>query len=291
MQQIEKKQKIEKKQIIENQRPEPLSVAEIKRKMHQECCPEPLSGGIGSQIELHAQLGSTNDRARELALNGCVHGMAVLAEQQSGGRGRFGRVFHSPAGSGVYLSCVLRPKLPADRAVLLTCMAAVAVARAIEDIAEVQAQIKWVNDVYIDGRKVCGILCEAGMDYENACLRYAVAGIGVNVGRMEFPDELKDIATSISNACGREVSRNAFAAALLGQLNRLYAALEEGDLGFMQEYRSRSNVLGRDVEVLCGSRRYPAKAIAISDDGSLIVEDRQGRQQLLHSGEISLKLK
>lgn len=276
---------------IENHISEPLSVAEIQKEMHQRLCREPLSGGIGSRIELHSQIGSTNDRAKELALQGCVHGTVVLAEQQSGGRGRFGRAFHSPAGSGVYLSCVLRPKLPADRAVLLTCMAAVAVARAIEEAAEVQAQIKWVNDVYISGKKVCGILCEAGMDFENACLRYAVAGIGVNVGEMEFPDELKDIATSISNACGRAVSRNAFVAALLGQLDRLYAALEDGDLGFMQEYRSRSNVLGRDVEVLCGSQRYPATAVAISDEGSLIVEDRQGGRRLLHSGEISLKLK
>lgn len=276
---------------MENQILEPLSAAEIKKELCRGLCQEPLAGGIGSHIELHSLLGSTNDRAKQLALQGCPHGTVVLAEQQSGGRGRFGRVFHSPAGSGVYLSCVLRPSLPADRAVLLTCMAAVAVARAIEEAAQVQAQIKWVNDVYISGRKACGILCEAGMDFENGRLRYAVAGIGVNVGQMVFPDELKPIATSISNACGRAVSRNAFVAALLRQLNRLYAELEEGNLGFMQEYRSRSNVLGCEVDVLCGSDCYPATAVAISDEGSLIVEDQQGRRHALHSGEISLRLK
>lgn len=276
---------------IENKALEPLSVAEIQNELHRELRPESLDGRIGCRIELHNEIGSTNDRARELALQGCPHGTVVLADRQSGGRGRFGRVFHSPAGSGVYLSCVLRPGLPADRAVMLTCMAAVAVARAMEQVAPVQAQIKWVNDVYISGRKACGILCEAGMDYENGRLQYAVAGIGVNVGRMDFPDELQNIATSVSNECGVQVGRNGFAAALLSRLDSLYSALEQGDFGFMEEYRARSNVLGREVEVLCGGQRYPATIIAISDDGSLIVRDMNGRERTLHSGEISLKLK
>lgn len=260
-----------------------LSTAEIEKYR--------LSGEIGENIELHPRLHSTNDRAKELALQGCPHGTTVLAEQQSGGRGRFGRVFHSPSGSGVYMSCVLRPKLSANRAVILTGMAAVAVARAIERVADVRASIKWVNDVYIGARKVCGILCEAGLDFESGQMQYVVAGIGVNVGRMEFPEELQPIATSISNECGANVGRSRFTAELLNELNRLYPALERGDFGFMEEYRARSNVLGREVEVLRGNERYPAKAVDIDDAGSMIVRCMDGSEQTLHSGEISLKLK
>lgn len=246
-------------------------------------------GAIGEEIEIHAALASTNDRAKELAVSGAAHGTVVLAERQSAGRGRFGRVFHSPDGSGVYFSCILRPQLPADQAVMLTSMAAVAVARAMEALSDVEAKIKWVNDVYINGKKACGILCEAGLDFESGQMDYVVVGIGVNVGFMEFPAELREIATSISNACGREISRTRFIAELVNQLNSLYPLLETG--GFMEEYRFRSNVIGREVEVLRGGERYPAVAIGISDAGNLIVRKADGSEVSLHSGEISLKLK
>lgn len=248
-----------------------------------------LPGEIGTGMEIHGELASTNDRAKALALQGAAHGTIVLANRQSAGRGRFGRVFHSPEGSGVYFSCVLRPGIPAERAVLVTAMAAVAVARTMESLADVKAGIKWVNDVYIGDRKACGILCEAGMDFESGQLDYVVMGIGVNVGFMEFPEELREIATSLSNACGRAVSRPRFIAELVNQLNLLYPQLDAG--GFMEEYRARSNVIGREVEVFRGSERYPARAIAISDGGSLIVRRTDGSEQQLHSGEISLKLR
>lgn len=258
-----------------------LSAYEIARQMQP--------GEIGSEIEMHDEIDSTNNRAKELAAKGAAHGTVVMAREQSMGRGRFGRRFHSPEGSGVYFSCILRPRIPADRAVMVTSMAAVAVARAIERVAEVKASIKWVNDVYIGRRKVCGILCEAGLDFESGQMQYVVMGIGVNVGKMEFPEELQEIATSISNECGKRVTRSSFAAALIDELNALYPKLEEAS--FMEEYRSRSNVIGREVEVLRGSERYGAKAVGISDEGSLIVETAGGAQQVLHSGEISLKLR
>ncbi|MBQ8507732.1 MAG: biotin--[Clostridia bacterium] len=246
-----------------------------------------LPGEIGNEIEFHEEIGSTNNRARELALQGAPHGTVVLAESQSAGRGRFDRVFHSPKGSGVYFSCILRPEIPAEKAVLLTPMAAVAVARAMEKCADVKAGIKWVNDVYIGGRKACGILCESSMDFASGRMRHVVMGVGVNVGFMEFPDELKEKATSIANECGQAVSRNRFTAELINELNRLYAQLEDG--AFMQEYRARSNVIGREVQVLRGGESYPAKVLGISDEGDLIVETENGGETL-HSGEISLKL-
>lgn len=246
-----------------------------------------IPGEIGFQIEIHQEIGSTNTRAKELAVQGAPHGMAVLALRQSAGRGRFDRKFYSPDDSGVYISIILRPDIHADRAVMITSMLAVAVARAMEKVAKVQASIKWVNDVYLGTKKACGILCEAGMDFESGRLQYVVAGIGVNVGPMDFPEELRDIATSVSNECGERISRSRFCAELLNEINALYPQLESG--AFMEENRSRSNVIGRDVFVLRGNERYPAHVVNIDDDGSLLVRTADGQQETLHSGEISLR--
>ena len=258
-----------------------LSVAEIEHYR---------SGGeIGSPMELHSQINSTNTRAKELAAQGAPHGTVVIAGQQTLGRGRFGRAFYSPEGSGVYISFILRPQLPADRAVMLTSMSAVAVARAMEKVADVQASIKWVNDVYLGPKKACGILCEAGMDFENGQMQYVIAGIGVNVGFMDFPEELADKATSISNVCGKRIPRSRFAAELINEMNALYSQLETG--AFMEESRRRSNVIGREIEVLRGEERYPATAIDIDDEGSLVIRTGDGEVKTLHSGEISVRFR
>ncbi len=244
-------------------------------------------GGIQWNMEIHSHIDSTNNRGRELALAGAAHGTVVIADSQSSGRGRFGRKFHSPEGCGVYLSIVLRPEFGAEKAVMITSMAAVAVAQAIEAVADVEARIKWVNDVYIGSKKACGILCEAGLDFESGQMQYVVAGIGVNVGFIDFPDDIKDIATSVSNECGVAVSRNRFIAELLNRINILYPQIESG--AFMDESRCRSNVIGRDIYVLRGDERYAAKAVDIDDSGSLVVVTESGEKQLLHSGEVSLR--
>ena len=261
--------------------PEALSLPEIGRWLR--------GGEIGAQIELHDEIDSTNIRAKELAMRGAPHGTTVLARYQSTGRGRFNRSFYSPKGSGVYISFVLRPPLPAERAVLITSMAAVAVARAVERVADVEAKIKWVNDVYLGDKKACGILCEAGMDFESGQLQYVVAGIGVNVGPMDFPEELAGVATSISNACGHAVGRSRFCAELINEMNALYPQLESG--AFMAESRARSNVIGREIDVLRGGERYPATALDIDDAGSLIVRTPEGEIETLRSGEISVRFR
>ena len=258
-----------------------LSVAEIEHYRR--------SGEIGTPIELHSQINSTNIRAKELAAQGAPHGTVVIAGQQTLGRGRFGRAFYSPEGSGVYISFILRPQLPADRAVMLTSMSAVAVARAMERVADVQASIKWVNDVYLGPKKACGILCEAGLDFESGQMQYVISGIGVNVGFMDFPEELADKATSISNVCGKRISRSRFAAELINEMNALYPQLETG--AFMEESRRRSNVIGREIEVLRGEERYPATAIDIDDEGSLVIRTGDGEVKTLHSGEISVRFR
>ena len=260
--------------------PDRVAVPEIERWLRART--------IGARMELHDQLDSTNNRAKALAASGAPHGYLVIAESQSGGKGRMGRSFFSPEHSGVYITYVLRPKMLAERAVMITSMAAVAVARAIETVADVDVKIKWVNDLYINERKVCGILCEAGMDFESGQLEYAVLGIGVNVARMDFPPELQDIATSIGNACGEDVSRSRLIAEISNQLEALYGQLDS--CAFMAESRARSNVIGRDVVVMRGDDRYEAHAVDIDDQGRLVIETPAGVRRM-GSGEISLRLK
>ena len=261
-------------------RPDRVSEPEIRRWLKAET--------IGARMEIHDQLDSTNIRAKALAATGAPHGYLVIADSQRQGRGRFGRSFFSPEHSGVYITYVLRPKTTAERAAMITSMAAVAVARAIEAVADVRAGIKWVNDIYLNGRKACGILCEASMDFESGMLEYAVLGIGVNVSSMEFPDELKDIATSVSNECGQPVSRSRLIAEISNQLEALYPQLETG--GFMAENRARSIVIGREVTVLRGDERFRAKALDIDAQGRLVLQGEDGIVRRVGSGEISLKL-
>lgn len=241
---------------------------------------------FGREVEVHPVIDSTNTRAKALAAQGAVHGTLVCARSQTGGRGRFGRKFHSPDANGIYMSLILRPDLPAEKAVMLTSMTAVAAARAIERLADVQVQIKWVNDLYIAGKKVCGILCESGVDFERGRLEYAVVGIGVNTARAEFPDEIRDIATSVGNVCGKDISKNRLIAEICNCMEEMYDQLEDGS--FMEESRRRSNVIGRNVVVLRGDERIPAKAIDIDDEGSLVVETSEGVVHV-HSGEVSVR--
>ena len=260
--------------------PDILSEAEIRRFLSQE--------EISRQIEIYPELDSTNRRAKQLAAQGAPHGTLVAADSQTAGRGRFSRRFYSPPHSGIYVSFILRPSLPAERTVMITSLAAVAVARAIESLADVDVGIKWVNDLYINGKKCCGILCEASMDFESGGLEDVVVGIGVNVARMRFPDELEPIATSVENECGAPVSRSRLIAEIADQISALYGDLSSG--AFMAESRRRSIVIGRDITVLGGPEPYTAKAADIDGQGRLVVQLSDGRTEILNSGEISIKL-
>lgn len=262
------------------QAPDCASEPEIRRWLR--------AGTFGARMELHRTLDSTNNRAKALAATGAPHGYLVAAQSQTGGKGRRGRSFYSPEGTGVYITYVLRPKLLAEQAVMITSMAAVAVARAIEAVAQVEVKIKWVNDLYIHDRKVCGILCEASMDFESGLLEYAVLGIGINAGAMSFPLELESIATSIENECGSPVSKSRLIAEISNQMEALYGQLETRE--FMAESRARSNVIGREVLVLRGEERIPAKALDIDDQGRLVIRTEEGVRRI-SSGEVSLKLR
>ena len=225
---------------------------------------------------------STNDRIREMALHGAAEGCTYIADRQTGGRGRRGRVFHSAEG-GLYLSTLLRPAADADPG-LITCCAAVAAARAIESLCDLNVGIKWVNDLYVNHRKVAGILAE-GVLAPDGGLSAVVLGVGINVTN-PLPVELVGIATTLANE-GATLGREELAAAFLNQWERAYATLTAGD--YMEEYRRRSVVLGRTVTVMRGNEVFTAVAERITDRGHLLVRTEAGVIELA-SGEVSLRL-
>lgn len=244
------------------------------------------------QIKIYQEVDSTNDEAKRLAQKGAKGNLAVLAERQTAGKGRRGRSFFSQGPEGLYLSVLFRPKVSFQDSLKITTMTAVAVSRAIEKNCNVEVGIKWVNDLFIHGKKVCGILTEAGMDVETGDLDYAVVGIGVNVLKCGFPEPLREIVTTLEEESGEQVSRNKLAADILKELYGLYEELEKGEEetpSYQEEYVRRSVVLGKEITVYAGDRTYPAKAVGIDETIGLIVETAEG-QKTLHSGEVSVRL-
>jgi BirA family transcriptional regulator, biotin operon repressor / biotin---[acetyl-CoA-carboxylase] ligase len=223
---------------------------------------------------------STNAEMRRRAQGGAQDRTVVAANAQTEGRGRRGKTFFSPRGTGLYFSALLRPKMNLRDASQITCRVAVAVARAIEKLAGASAQIKWVNDIYINGRKVCGILSEAASELESGGLEYIVVGIGINVSTRDFPADLKEIASSIPQG----VNRSELLAEVLNQIDICL------DADCMAEYKSRSCVLGKTIEIIYTDRKEPATALDIDSEGRLLVRDSFGNLKLLCSGEISVKI-
>lgn len=238
---------------------------------------------FGRPLTVEPQLPSTNSVARALARDGAAEGTTVVAARQTAGRGRHGRDFHSPDG-GVYLSVVLRPAATLSAGDITAC-AAVAVARAIERLCPAAVGIKWVNDLYIHHRKVCGILTE-GACAPDGTLAYAVLGIGVNVAPVTFPPSL-DMATSLANE-GYRVDRAALIAAVLEEWESLYTRYDPAAI--LAENRRRSVVIGQRVTVRQGDIAYPATAVDITDGGHLLVRTPTGEMTTLCHGEVSLSL-
>ena len=209
--------------------------------------------------------------------------MLLLSEEQTAGRGRRGRAFYSPAGEGLYMTLALRPRAALSQAALLTAAAAVAVAQAVEAVAGRECQIKWVNDVYLDGRKLCGILTEASGSFEEDTLRSACVGVGVNVRTRDFPAAFADRACSL---WPQPVSRNRLAAEIAARL--LDFASDLAARRFLDEYRRRSLVLGRTVAFMRGGEEGRALAVGIGRDGQLLVRRADGSEEALNAGEVRI---
>lgn len=243
------------------------------------------------QIIFFKSIDSTNQEAKRQITGGAAHGTVIVADNQISGRGRMGRNFFSPAGTGTYLSVIFRPRMNVTKAVLITSAAAVAVCRAIEKMSPYQPQIKWVNDIYLNGRKICGILTEAVTDFESGMVESIIVGIGLNIKTQtaQFPDELQETAGALFTSESPWVTRNQLTAEIINELLDIYQELDQR--AFLIDYKQRSMVLGKDVYLYRNKQWEAAKALDIDQNGGLIVENTQGKQETLSSGEISLRLK
>lgn len=232
---------------------------------------------------------STNALIKTEAAKNAPEGRIIIAAEQTAGRGRFGRSFFSPTGSGLYISILLRPTLPVTAAVSVTAAAAAAVAEAIEKVADQKAEIKWVNDILVNGKKVCGILTEASLDVESGALSYAVLGIGVNVYPPVggFPADIKNKAGALSDTKQPRL-KNRLAAEIITRFFSYYSSLAAKT--YLDPYRSRCIVPGKNITVLSGDRETPAYAVMIDDDCRLLVRYDDGSEEYLSSGEISIRL-
>ncbi|MBE6679291.1 MAG: biotin--[acetyl-CoA-carboxylase] ligase [Ruminococcaceae bacterium] len=228
---------------------------------------------------------STNDIAKALAKNGATEGTVIVANHQSAGRGRMGKSFMSPEGTGLYMSVILRPKFPPESSLLITTAAAAAVAKTIEKYTTVKPQIKWVNDVYMRGKKVCGILTEGQIRGDN--LEFAILGIGVNLMAPQGGfGELETIAGAVFE--DDDIDKEVFLKEILNAFFAYYKNLEEKP--HYHDYVSRDMLCGKKVSVIQGGKElYTATVCGIERDFSLTVE-HGGKKENLASGEVSVKI-
>ena len=241
------------------------------------------------KITFAPSVGSTNTVLRSLAEQGAPEGTVVIAGEQTVGRGRMGRSFYSPAGSGIYLSLLLRP-VNADprQTVTLTAAAAVALCQAMEAVSSAAPEIKWVNDIFLDDKKISGILTEAAFGLESGVPEYVVVGVGINACAPEggFPPELAEIAGALWDKPVPD-GKNKLAAEFLNRFWQLYAA---GDpAAFLEDYRRRSLVVGKDITVIAGGRETPAHALGIDKSCRLLVRYENGETAALSYGEVRIK--
>ena len=252
----------------------------------------PLTGCvIGSSLSCLDVIDSTNTECKRLAMSGAPHGLAVLAEEQTGGRGRLGRSFQSPRGGGLYLSVLLRPDLPPAEVVDFTAWVAVAVCDGVEAACGVRPRIKWTNDLVLNGKKLAGILTELGLESETNSLQCLVTGIGINVnqGEEDFEGEVRDIATSLALALGRPVRRSHLAAEVLKALDRMYAGFPHNKEEYLEKYRADCMTPGNQVQLITPVSRQEATALAIDDQFRLVVELPDGTRKALSTGEVSVR--
>lgn len=238
-------------------------------------------------ILVYPEVSSTNLILKELAEKKAPEGTIVLAERQTAGRGRRERSFYSPSDTGIYMSLLLRPQMELEDAVLITAAAAAGTAIAIEEVTGRETRIKWVNDIFMDGRKVCGILTEASMSVETGSMDYCILGIGVNVYRPRegFPDSLKSIAASLYTDREKEV-RNLLAAEIIRRVTAYYRHLEKRE--FYQEYRRRSLVIGKKVKIGGICKEEQARVLDLDQRCRLVVELENGKIERLQGGELSI---
>ena len=235
------------------------------------------------EIEVYDSVDSTQNVGKKLVSEHPLSHVLITSNSQTKGRGRYGKSFYSPQDTGIYMSLCIRVEKPIENFLSITFATAVAVSRVIERHSQKKAEIKWVNDIWIEGRKSTGILTEAVSDMESGMLGYVIIGIGMNLRTRDFPVDVKDIAFSIDDM---DICRSR----LIGEIGaEVFKVSEDPDsLEIYEEYKQRSLVLGRDIYWMSGEERMTGRAIDINRAGNLVVETTSG-QVILNSGEVSIR--
>lgn len=275
--------------------PDVLSAAFIEQKLQEK--------GIRLVVQAEKMVDSTNNVLKQYGAGGEKRDMVLLAEEQSAGRGRRGRSFYSPEGTGLYLSLLLHPNVGPEEGTLLTTLTAVAAAEAVEEIVGEPVQIKWVNDVWLRGKKISGILTEGSASMEEGKLEYVVVGIGINLYEPKggFPEEIREVAGAVfTSHITRENLRNRLSVAFLTNFMKYYRSFPER--AYLEAYRERSFVIGKKVRIMQPGGAPPelagkadadpvyAKVLGIDESCHLHVQYEDGRTEFLSSGEISIRM-
>ena len=256
-----------------------MKIAEIKSR---------LRGDVGREIFFYDTVGSTNAVASEIAAK-TVEGAVVLADTQSKGKGRLGRVWVSPPGVNIYMSIILKPDIRPMDATLITIMSSVACATALRKVTGLNVTIKWPNDLIIQKKKLCGILTE--LKTERNKIIFAVAGIGINVNAdiNEFPEDVKYIATSLKNETGIVYSRTEIVAETLNEIDRWYKTLKVMDRdALLSEWKRLSSTLGREVMVVTGQGTLTGFALDLDSEGMLMIKLTSGEVKRISSGDVTI---
>ncbi len=234
---------------------------------------------------------STNKLMKELAENGANEKTVIISREQTAGRGRLGRTFYSPGESGLYMSILLRPDINPENALEITTAAGIAMVRVLEKYVSGQIGIKWVNDIYVDFKKVCGILTESSLDTDGKKLKYAILGIGANLflPKSGFPDDIKDIAASVFESSPDSDIFCKITAEIIDTFFSVYELVGKKEL--IDEYRRYSVIIGKDVIITAPNGKTHAKVIGINDDYSLSVILENGEHQTVNSGDVSIRIK
>ena len=250
-----------------------------------------LPGDYPWQNHIHwfETIDSTNTRAKQMAAEGAPHGTVLVADAQTGGRGRMGRSFHSPSGSGIYLSMILRPVCSAKELLHLTCAVAVAAADGIQAATGLRPKIKWTNDLVVGKKKLGGILTELSLNSAGN-VDYVVVGIGINCSQTigDFPADIQSIATSVHLATGKAIDRAAVIAQILVALQKMSESLQN-PASTLSRYREDCITIGQDISVVQGDEIRHGKALNVDGNGALVVQFADGQIQAVQSGEVSVR--
>ncbi len=287
---------------VERLRQEGYAITSVPNRGYRlEQSPDRLSPGeltgalegctVGANLICLDSVDSTNNYAKKIADEGAPHGTVVLTELQTGGRGRQGKQFSSPAGKGLYLTALLRPDLPPMDVINLTAWTAVAVCRAVEEVAGVCPGIKWTNDLILGSKKLCGILTEMGLEAESGQLQYVAAGIGINVSQTkdDFGDGLADIATSLELALGRPFRRAELAAAVIRRLDQMMGDFPHKHSEYLEFYRTHCVTIGHEVRLIQRGDERIAFAETVDDEFALIVRHKDGTLETVSAGDVSVR--